>query len=97
MQANSFFGWTMTGTTAAVTPWVEWALRGLLTGLLGFAVAYLRDSSRELTTLNVSMVRIEAENRRIGDKLEEMSRDFSRRIEELNTRVSTLERAPTRK
>lgn len=84
------FGWHM--TQASVTPWVEWALRGLLTAMLGFAVAYLRDSARELTTLNVSMVRIESENRRIADKLEEMGRDFSSRIESLSSRVQTLER-----
>lgn len=87
---TSLFGWHM--TDSPVTPWVEWALRGLLTALLGFAVAYLRDSSRELNAMNVSLVRIELENRRTADKLEEMGREFSSRIDSLQNRVQTLER-----
>lgn len=93
---TSPLGWHMNDTS--VTPWVEWALRGLLTALLGFAVAYLRDSSRELTAMNVSLVRIELENRRTADKLEEMGREFSSRIDSLQNRVQTLERnAPPQK
>lgn len=84
------FGWHM--NTTSVTPWVEWALRGLLTGMLGFAVAYLRDSSKELSLMNLSIVRMESENRRVADKLEQISVEFSNRIESLALRVQTLER-----
>lgn len=89
MHALPLVWWHMNPT---VNPWLEWALRGLLTAMLGFAVAYLRDSSRELVSLNVSMVRIEAENRRVADKLEGMGRELSTRISEVTQRVDTLER-----
>lgn len=84
------FGWHM--TTTPVTPWVEWALRGLLTGMLAFAVAYLRDSSKELQSMNISLVRMEAENRRVADRLAEISTEFTTRFEGLAGRVQTLER-----
>jgi len=72
--------------------WSDWVLKGLLVGIAGFAVSYLKDIGMETATLSRQFVELKYEIKRLAENQLELNNNLTRKIESLENRVEKLER-----
>lgn len=74
------------------TNWAEWVLKGLLVGIAGFAVTYLKDIGTETGFLSRQFVELKYEIKRLAENQSELNNTVTRNLEKLEKRIETLER-----
>lgn len=58
--------------------WLDWALRGIIVAMLGFAVSYLSSISQDIGKITIAIVELRSENKSLSDRMDYLGKRVDR-------------------
>jgi len=58
--------------------WLDWALRGIIVSMLGFAVSYLSSISQDIGKITIAIVELRSENKSLSDRMDYLGKRVER-------------------